>query len=52
MLKRGGEQISIKYEKGVVSRRFDHGGNDGLPVETETKGNAMSIFNTMCPPFL
>ena len=41
------EQNSIEYEKGVVSRRFDHEGHDGVLVETETKGNTSSIF-TQC----
>ena len=49
MLKRGREQISAEYEKGVVTRRFDHGGHDGVPVETETKGNARSLFTAMWP---
>ena len=31
-------EINTEYEKGVVRRRFDHGGHDGVPVETETKG--------------
>ena len=35
----GREQISIEYAKGVVSRRFDHGGHDGVPPETGAKGN-------------
>ena len=38
------EQISIEYEKGVVSRGFDHDGHDGVPVETENKGNTSLIF--------
>ena len=29
--------FSIVYEMGVVSKRFDHGGHDGIPVDTETK---------------
>ena len=29
------EQNSIEYEKGIVSRRFDHEGHDGVLVETE-----------------
>ena len=33
---------------GVVSKRFDRGGLDGIPVDTETKGNAMSIFFPQC----
>ena len=37
---------------GVVSKRFDHGGLVGIPVDTETKGNAMSIFfSAMWSPF-
>ena len=48
----GREQISIEYEKGVVSRRFDHGGHDGVPVETGTKENPRLIFTALWPPFL
>ena len=46
MLKRG-EQTSTEYEKGVVSRRFDHGGHDGVPIGTETNGNVRSMFTAI-----
>ena len=42
-----GKDQYIEYEKGVVSRRFDYDGHDGVPVETETEGNTNSIF-TQC----
>ena len=48
----GREQISTEYEKDVVSRRFDHDGHDGVPVEAEAKGNARSIFAVIRPPFV
>ena len=47
----GREQISIKCAKDVVSRRFDHGGHGGMPVETGTKGNPRSIFTAWWPLF-
>ena len=50
-VKTGREQINIEYAKGVVRRRFDHGGDDGMPVETGTKGNPRSIFTAWWPPF-
>ena len=46
-----GKRISSEYENGVVSRRFDRGADDGVPVETETNGNPGSIFTAMWPPF-
>ena len=42
MLNRGElEQISTEYEKGVESRRFDHGGHEAVETETlkETQGH-------------
>ena len=36
---------------GVVSKRFDHGGHDGIPVDTKTKGNASSFVSAMWSPF-
>ena len=47
MLKRG-EQTSTEYEKkGVVNRRFDHGGHDSVPIGTETDGNIRSMFTAI-----
>ena len=47
----GRKQICTEYEKVVVSKWFDHGGQDGKPFETETKGNARSVFTATRPPF-
>ena len=48
MTEAGRLKISTEYEKSVVSRRFDRGGHDGVPVETETKGKARLICTANC----